>query len=195
MKVQSTRPIWRWFLIRGKSGTIPTRDRGPRVNHEIRARVLRVIGPDGDQLGLLSPEEALRVAADYNLDLVEISPNADPPVCKIMDLGKYKYEQSKRDRDSRKKQKVITVKELRMRPKIDAHDFEVKSKSARKFLIDGDKVKVSVRFRGREIVHHDLAQKKLQEMAEGLAEVGTVERQPTMEGRQMIMILAPHKAV
>src|SRR5690606_16396407 len=108
---------------------------------------------------------------------------------------KYKYEQSKRDRDSRKKQKVITVKELRMRPKIDAHDFEVKSKSARKFLIDGDKVKVSVRFRGREIVHHDLAQKKLQEMAEGLAEVGTVERQPTMEGRQMIMILAPHKAV
>lgn len=171
------------------------RDRGPRVNHEIRARVVRVIGPDGNQLGLLPPEEALRAAADLNLDLVEISPNADPPVCKIMDLGKFKYEQSKKDRDSRKKQKVVTVKELRMRPKIDSHDFEVKSKNARKFLIDGDKVKVSIRFRGREIVHHDLAQKKLREMAEELSEVGTIERHPTMEGRQMIMILAPTKAV
>lgn len=146
-------------------------------------------------MGVFTPDEALRMAFDHNLDLVEISPNADPPVCKIMDLGKFKYEQSKRNRDARKRQKVVTVKEVRMRPKIDDHDFEVKTRSARKFLTDGDKVKISVRFRGREIVHHDLAQKKLREMAEELSEVGGIERNPMMEGRQMIMILAPTKAV
>lgn len=150
-----------------------------------------MIDPDGNQLGILTPEEAWEAARQFNLDLVEVSPNAQPPVCRIMDYGKFKYEQSKRDREARKSQKVITVKELRMRPKIDDHDFEVKARNARKFLEDGDKVKISVRFRGREIVHQDLAREKLQSMAQELSEVGTVESHPKLEGRQMIMILAP----
>ncbi len=154
---------------------------------------MRVIGPDGSQLGVLTPEEAWEAASRYNLDLVEVSPTAQPPVCRIMDFGKWKYEQSKRDREARKKQKSITIKELRMRPKIDDHDLDVKMRNARKFLEEGDKVKISVRFRGREIVHHDLARGKLQELAKDLSEIGSVERPPIMEGRQMIMILAPNK--
>jgi len=154
---------------------------------------VRVIGPDGSQLGVLTPEEAWEAASRYNLDLVEVSPTAQPPVCRIMDFGKWKYEQSKRDREARKKQKSITIKELRMRPKIDDHDLDVKMRNARKFLEEGDKVKISVRFRGREIVHHDLARGKLQELAKDLSEIGSVERPPIMEGRQMIMILAPNK--
>ncbi|MFS8573339.1 MAG: translation initiation factor IF-3, partial [Clostridia bacterium] len=119
--------------------------------------------------------------------------HSDPPVCRIMDYGKFKYEQSKRERDARKKQRGAELKELRLRPKIDVHDFAVKMKSARKFLQDGNKVKVAIRFRGREIVHQELAQEKLMSMARDLADVGSVERQPVMEGRQMVMILAPHK--
>lgn len=141
----------------------------------------------------MTPEEAWEAASRYNLDLVEVSPTAQPPVCRIMDFGKWKYEQSKRDREARKKQKSITIKELRMRPKIDDHDLDVKMRNARKFLEEGDKVKISVRFRGREIVHHDLARGKLQELAKDLSEIGSVERPPIMEGRQMIMILAPNK--
>ncbi len=152
---------------------------------------MRVIDPEGNQLGVLTPEEAWDAARRFNLDLVEVSPTAQPPVCRIMDFGKFKYEQSKREREARKNQKVVTIKELRMRPKIDDHDFEVKAKNARKFLAEGDKVKVSVRFRGREIVHQDLAREKLRSMAEELSELGSVESYPRMEGRQMIMILAP----
>ena len=155
---------------------------------------MRVIGPDGSQLGILTPEEALEAAARYNLDLVEVSPTAQPPVCRIMDYGKWKYEQSKREREARKKQKSVTIKELRMRPKIDDHDLDVKVRSARRFLEEGDKVKFSVRFRGREIVHHEIARAKLQELAEGLSEIGSVERPPVMEGQQMVMILAPVKS-
>ncbi|MBO2520499.1 MAG: translation initiation factor IF-3 [Firmicutes bacterium] len=169
------------------------RERGPRVNHEIRARRVRVIDPEGNQLGVLTPDEALEAAARFNLDLVEVAPHSDPPVCRIMDYGKFKYEQSKRERDARKKQRGAELKELRLRPKIDVHDFAVKMKSARKFLQDGNKVKVAIRFRGREIVHQELAQEKLMSMARDLADVGSVERQPVMEGRQMVMILAPHK--
>lgn len=150
-----------------------------------------MIDPEGNQLGVLTPEDAWEAASKFNLDLVEVSPNAQPPVCRIMDFGKFKYEQSKRDREARKNQKVVTIKELRMRPKIDEHDFEVKARNARKFLAEGDKVKVSVRFRGREIVHQDLAREKLRSMAEELSELGSVESYPRMEGRQMIMILAP----
>lgn len=163
------------------------------MNREIRGRRVRVIGPDGSQVGVLTPEEAWAAAEQYNLDLVEVSPNAQPPVCRIMDFGKFKYEQSKRDRDARKRQKTVTVKELRMRPKIDDHDFEVKRRNAEKFLNEGHKVKISIRFRGREIIHQDLAQQKLETMAEELSEVGIVERRPKMEGRQMIMIMAPEK--
>lgn len=128
------------------------------------------------------------------MDLVEVQPNAQPPVCRIMDYGKFKYEQSKREKEARKNQKIVTVKELRIRPKIDDHDFEVKIRSARKFLEDGDKVKISVRFRGREIVHQDLAMRKLMTMAEQLSDLATIERVPYVEGKQMIMILAPNKA-
>lgn len=154
---------------------------------------MRVIDPEGNQLGVLTPEEAREAAARFNLDLVEVSPTAEPPVCRIMDYGKFRYEQSKKEREARKKQKTITVKELRMRPKIDEHDFDVKAKNARKFLSEGNKVKISIRFRGREIVHQDLAQKKLISLADSLSELASVERQPIMEGRQMIMILAPNK--
>lgn len=180
-------------MIRRVPSFSPPRERGPRVNHQIRGRRVRVIDPEGNQLGILTPEEALEVAARFNLDLVEVSPNSQPPVCRIMDFGKFKYEQSKRERDARKKQKTVDLKELRMRPKIDAHDFEVKAKNARKFLQEGHKVKITVRFRGREIVHQELAQAKLVSLAESLSDLGSVERQPVMEGRQMIMIVAPNK--
>ncbi len=135
--------------------------------------------------------EALRIAGDRELDLVEVAPTAKPPVCRIMDFGKHKYEQSKRDKEAKKKQKIITIKEVRMSPKIDDHDLDVKYKNADKFLKAGDKVKVSVRFRGREIVHADLARTKLNELAQRVNDVGVVERQPKLEGRHMIMILGP----
>lgn len=169
------------------------RQQGPRINDQIRGHRVRVIDPEGNQLGILTPEEALDAAAARNLDLVEVSPNAQPPVCRIMDFGKFKYEQSKRDKEARRNQKTVSLKELRMRPKIDDHDFDVKVRAAKKFLEGGDKVKVSVRFRGREIVHQDLAKAKLLSLAEKVSDLGTLERIPFMEGRQMVMIIAPSK--
>ena len=156
------------------------------MNDAIRAREVRVIDADGEQLGIMNVRDALRLAEERELDLVEVAPNAKPPVCRIMDYGKHRYEQSKREKLARKKQKVITVKEVRMSPKIDDHDFDVKVRAAERFLKAGDKVKVSVRFRGREIVHADLAKSKLTELAELLKDIGTVERMPKLEGRQMI---------
>jgi len=135
--------------------------------------------------------EAMRLAEERQLDLVEIAPIAKPPVCKIMDIGKYKFEQSKREKEARKKQKVVSVKEVKLRPNIEAHDFEVKAKNAVKFLKDGDKVKATIIFRGREIVHTQLGMKLLKRLEESLSAVGTVERQPKLEGKNMIMILAP----
>lgn len=181
-------------IRRGPRAERAPRQQGPRINEQIRGHRVRVIDPEGNQLGILQPEEALREAAARNMDLVEISPQAQPPVCRIMDYGKFRYEQSKRDKEARKNQKVVTVKELRMRPKIDDHDFEVKARNARRFLKDGDKVKISVRFRGREIVHQDLAREKLGSLADQLEEMAVIERRPFMEGRQMIMILAPAKS-
>lgn len=154
-------------------------------------REVRVISPEGEQLGILPTREALSLAQERNLDLVEVAPNAQPPVCRIMDYGKFRYEQSKRERDARKKQKAITIKELRMTPKIETHDFQIKLRNAERFLRDGDKVKITVRFRGREIVHADLARNKLLELANQLQTVSAVERPPRLEGRHMIMILAP----
>lgn len=180
-------------IRRGSRAERAPRHQGPRINDQIRGHRVRVIDVDGTQLGILTPEEALEAAAARNLDLVEVSPNAQPPVCRIMDYGKFKYEQSKREREARRNQKVVALKELRMRPKIDDHDFEVKIRNARKFLENGDKVKISVRFRGREIVHQDLAKAKLLHLAEALSDLGSMERVPFMEGRQMIMILAPSK--
>jgi translation initiation factor IF-3 len=149
------------------------------------------VDDNGEQLGIMALRDALRAAAERNLDLVEVAPTARPPVCRIMDFGRFKYEQSKRDREARKKQHIVSIKEVRMTPKIEDHDFEVKVKNAEKFLREGDKVKVSVRFRGREIVHSDIAQRLLREMAATLSEVSSMEREPRVEGRNMIMILSP----
>ncbi len=162
-----------------------------RINEEIRAREVRVIDGDGSQLGIFSSRDALRLAEEKQLDLVEISPAAKPPVCKIMDFGKYKYEQSKRDKETKKKQKIISVKEVKLRPNIEDHDFDVKAKNATRFLKDGDKVKATIIFRGREIVHTQLGQKLLKRLAEHVSEISLVERQPKLEGKNMIMILTP----
>ena len=150
-----------------------------------------MISPEGEQLGIMSIRDALRSAQERELDLVEVAPNARPPVCRIMDYGKYKYEQTKRQKEARKKQKVIAIKEVRMSPKIEEHDFQVKVKNAERFLKDGNKVKVSVRFRGREVVHSDLAKEMLLQMAKDIEHIAKIDRQPAIEGRQMIMILSP----
>lgn len=164
-----------------------------RINDEIRVREVRVVGDGGEQFGVMSTRDALQLAQDRHVDLVEVSPTARPPVCRLMDYGKFKYEQAKRDRESRKKQKVVNVKELKMRPSIEDHDFDVKVKNARRFLEEGDKVKCTMVFRGREIVHAGLAQQTLSRLAELVSDVGAVERVPRVEGRAMIMILAPKK--
>jgi translation initiation factor IF-3 len=169
----------------------PSRDTGPRVNDKIRAPEVRLIGADGDNVGVVSPQSAVEMAEAAGLDLVEISPNANPPVCKIMDYGKYKYEQQKRESEARKKQKVIEVKEVKFRPNTDTHDYDVKMRNVLKFLEKGDKVKVTLRFRGREMAHQDLGRELLNRVAEDVKEVGKVENMPKMEGRQMIMIIGP----
>ncbi|HHU86554.1 MAG: translation initiation factor IF-3 [Pelotomaculaceae bacterium] len=162
-----------------------------RINEEIRAREVRVIDADGTQLGIMSGREALRLAEEKQQDLVEIAPAAKPPVCKLMDFGKYKYEQSKREKEAKKKQKVISVKEVKLRPNIEDHDFEVKARNASRFLKDGDKVKATIIFRGREIVHTQIGQQLLKRLAEDVKDISTIERQPKLEGKNMIMILAP----
>lgn len=149
-----------------------------------------MVNTDGEQLGVLPIKEALRIAAEKDLDLVEVAPTAKPPVCKIMDYGKYRYEQSKREREARKRQKIVELKEIRLTPKIEDHDFQVKVKAAAKFLKEGDKVKVSVRFRGREIVHAELGRSLLLQLYEAVKDQATLERDPKIEGRNMVMILS-----
>lgn len=162
-----------------------------RINEEIRAREVRVIGSDGEQLGIMSGREAQQLAYEKHLDLVEIAPTAKPPVCRIMDYGKYRYEQQKREKESRKKQKTFDIKEVKLRPGIEEHDFNVKFKNAVRFLEDGDKVKVTIMFRGRELSHPELGEVLLNKMAAQLKEMAAVERQPKLEGKNMIMIVAP----
>ncbi|MDD9727448.1 translation initiation factor IF-3 [Roseovarius sp. SK2] len=169
----------------------PTRDTGPRINDKIRVPEIRLIGAEGENVGVVTPERAMGMAEEAGLDLVEISPNANPPVCKIMDYGKYKYEQQKRESEARKKQKVIEVKEVKFRPNTDTHDYDVKMRNVFRFLENGDKVKITLRFRGREMAHQDLGRELLQRVAEDIKEIGKVENMPKMEGRQMIMIIAP----
>ncbi|MBT9173953.1 MAG: Translation initiation factor IF-3 [Syntrophomonadaceae bacterium] len=152
---------------------------------------MRVVDADGTQLGIMSLRDALRVAAEKNLDLVAIAMNAKPPVCRVMDFGKYKYEQGKREKEARKNQKIITVKEVKVRPNIEDHDFQVKLKNARRFLQDGDKVKASVMFRGREITHPELGRKLLVRLAKDVEDLANMERDPKVEGRNMVMILTP----
>jgi translation initiation factor IF-3 len=164
---------------------------GPRANRAIRVPEIRLIDHEGENRGVMDPRDALRLAEEVGLDLVEISPGATPPVCKIMDLGKYKYEQQKRAAEARKNQKIIEVKEIKFRPNIDTHDYEVKMRSLGKFLEEGDKVKVTLRFRGREMAHLELGRELLERIAEDAKETGKVESMPKMEGRQMIMVIAP----
>ena len=152
---------------------------------------MRCIDPDGEQLGVLDTFDAIRKAEDFGLDLVEVQPNADPPVCKILDYGKFKYEAQKRANEARKKQKIIEVKEIKLRPNIDEHDYQVKMRNVQKFLNAGDKVKVTLRFRGREMAHQELGANVLTRVREETDEFAKVEAVPKMEGRQMIMVLAP----
>lgn len=162
-----------------------------RINEEIRVREVRVTTADGEQLGIMLTREALRLAAERNQDLVEVAPTAKPPVCRIMDYGRFRYEQQKREKEVKKKQKVITVKEVKLRPNIEDHDFNVKFKNAQRFLEDGDKVKVTIMFRGRELSHPELGKEILARMAQALKDQCILEREPKLEGKNMIMILSP----
>ena len=169
----------------------PQRDTGPRANERITAKEIRLIGPNGENVGVVTPERGLELARAADLDLVEISPNANPPVVKVMDLGKFKYEQQKREAEARKKQKTIEVKEVKFRPNTDTHDFDVKMRSVMKFLDNGDKVKVTMRFRGREMAHQNLGLDLLKRVEDAVGEAGKVENRPKTEGRQMTMMIAP----
>jgi translation initiation factor IF-3 len=162
-----------------------------RVNERIRARECRLVDENGEQLGIVSLRDALILSREKGLDLIEVAPSAVPPVCKIMDYGKYKYEQGKRDREARKKQHVSEMKDIKMRPGIDEHDFQFKLKHTIKFLQEGDKVKITVVFRSREITHPEFARRSLERIAQETLEVANVEKTPSMEGRTMIMILSP----
>ncbi|MDI6600839.1 MAG: translation initiation factor IF-3 [Thermoanaerobacteraceae bacterium] len=162
-----------------------------QVNEEIRDREIRLIDTDGKQLGIMSAKEALSIATEKQLDLVKVSPDAKPPVCKLMDYGKYRYELSKKEKEARKNQKVINIKEIRMTPSIEEHDFMVKVRNALRFLEDGDKVKVTIRFRGRELDHTSLAEELLYDFAEKLKDVGKVEKKPELEGKNMSIMISP----
>lgn len=161
------------------------------LNDGIRAKELRVINGQGEQLGVMSKLDALKMAENANLDLVLVSPNATPPVARIMDYGKYRFEQQKREREARKNQKVVTVKEVRLSPTIDENDFQTKLRNGRKFLEKGDKVKVSIRFKGRAITHKEIGQRVLEKYADETADVATIESRPKMDGRSMFLMLAP----
>jgi len=163
----------------------------PRVNHEIKNATIRLIDARGNMVGVVSAKEGVRAAEEAGLDLVEISPHAEPPVCKVMDYGKYKYEAQKRAADQRKKQKVVVIKEIKLRPTIDKHDLEVKMRAVHKFIDDGDKVKFTLKFRGREIAHQEIGRKLLEQIQTDLGESVKIEMSPRMEGRQLVMMIAP----
>jgi len=162
-----------------------------RVNEDIRVKEVRLVSEDGEQLGIVPIREALTMAEEKMVDLVEVAPSAKPPVCRLMNYGKFKFEQSKREKESRKKQKIISIKEVKMRPNIEEHDFQVKAKNARKFLAAGDKLKFTIMFRGRQITHPELGEKLCIQLAKELSDISAVEKQPKVEGRNMVMILVP----
>jgi translation initiation factor IF-3 len=166
-----------------------------RVNDTIRVPEVRLIGPDGENIGVVSIEEATRIANDADLDLVEVAPNAEPPVCRVMDFGKFVYEKTKKERESRKAQTKVEIKEIRLRPKTNEHHRNLKVRNARRWLESGMKVKVRIRFRGREITYPEIALNDLKDIAEDLSDVGVVEQAPGLEGRTMLMVLAPTKGV
>jgi translation initiation factor IF-3 len=164
------------------------------VNEEIREKEVRLVGEDGSQLGIVSSREAMKLAEEKELDLVMISPTAKPPVCKIMDFGKFIYEQSKKEKDAKKKQKIVSLKEVRLSPTIEEHDVDIKANNARKFLLDEDKVKVTIRFRGRETDYSHIGRKIMNTFVEKLSDICIIEKEARLEGKNMIMILAPKKA-
>ena len=162
-----------------------------QINEEIRDKEVRLIGEDGTQLGIMSAEEALKIAVESGYDLVKIAPNSVPPVCRVMDYGKFRFEQSKREKEARKNQHVIEIKEIRMSPGIGVNDFNVKLKSGQKFLKDGDRLKVAIRFRGREMAHTEIGEELLQKFADECADIATVDKNPKLEGRHMSMFMSP----
>ena len=180
-------PLFYLFL---EVNAISSKD-GFRVNDEIKTREIRLVGETGEQLGIMSPRDALQIALEQGLDLVEVAPAAKPPVCKIMDVGRYKYEQSKREREARKKQHIISIKEVKLRPNIEDNDFHTKVRNAIRFLEEGDKVKVTIMFRGREMSHPELGRELLDRVAEVVKDLGNVERSAKLEGRNMSMIVSP----
>ena len=159
------------------------------INEQIRDREVRLIGPDGEQIGVVSSREAQKIADEAGLDLVKIAPNAKPPVCKVIDYGKYRYELARKEKEARKKQKVVELKEIRLSPNIDSNDLNTKMNAAKKFLSKGDKVKITLRFRGREMAHIDSSKHILEEFAEKLSDIAVVEKAPKLEGRSMMMFL------
>lgn len=163
------------------------------MNRDVRAPEIRVIGSDGSQLGIMTPLDAIKIAEEEGLDLVEVAPNAKPPTCKIIDYGKYLYEQKKKAQESKKKQVTVTVKELQIRPRTDDHDLDVKLKHARKFLLAGDKVRLNMRFRGREMAHKEVGRTVLMGFVEKLNDLSNVELEPKMEGQQLFLVMAPDK--
>jgi len=172
----------------------PPTPTGPRTNHQIRATQVRVIDAEGQQVGVMTLEDAIHKAEESGLDLIEVAASADPPVCRIADVGKFKFEQDKRARDSKKNQHVSEVKEVRLRPRTDEHDLQVRVRAARRFLEEGHKVKVEVRFRGREATHPEVAREQIQRIAQGVSDIAIVERSPSLEGRSMFAILARGKS-
>ena len=168
----------------------PTKD-GPRINDEIRVPKVLLIDQHGEKQGVMPTSAAIEAAEEAGLDLVEVSPNSDPPVCKILDFGKYKFQEQKKKNEARKRQKVVEIKEIKLRPMIDDHDYDVKMRAMQRFFEEGDKVKITLRFRGRELAHPELGMKLLQKVKADFETVAKVEYEPRMEGRQMIMILAP----
>ncbi|MDH3375851.1 MAG: translation initiation factor IF-3 [Gammaproteobacteria bacterium] len=177
--------VWREYTI--------SAEKSIRLNEQITALSVRLIGADGEQAGVVPVSEALQIAEDANLDLVEISPNADPPVCRVMDYGKFRYTANKKKHEAKKKQKQISVKEVKFRPGTDVGDYEVKLRNLIRFLSDGNKTKVTLRFRGREMAHQELGLEMLKRVESDLDEIGIVEQYPKMEGRQMVMVIAPRR--
>ncbi|MGA7975563.1 MAG: translation initiation factor IF-3 [Pseudolabrys sp.] len=178
-------------MRRPMKAALPVQKEGPRINEEIRSREVQLIDTTGDNKGAVDIETALGLAQAAGLDLVEIAPNSNPPVCKILDYGKYKFQAQKKAAEARKKQKVVEVKEIKLRPMIDDHDYDVKMRSMKRFFEEGDKVKVTLRFRGREMAHQELGTKLLNRVKDDVEPIAKVESEPRYEGRQMIMILAP----
>jgi translation initiation factor IF-3 len=168
-----------------------TKDRGPKSNNRINSPEVQVIGSDGDNLGILSTNEAISIAKEQGLDLIEIAPNAKPPVCKIIDMGKFKYDAQKKANVAKKKQKIVLLKEIKMRPVTETHDYEFKVKNAKKFIGKGDKVKFTIRFKGRELQHSHLGRELMDKIKVDMQEIGKVELHPKFDGKQMIMVIQP----